>query len=137
MIEVIKIKSQNELDYAHKIRQEVFVVEQQVDERLEYEFEEESVQFLAKVNHEPAGTARWRKTEKGIKLERFAVLKKFRSSGVGSALLSAIIQDIPENSYLYLHAQLSAMGLYSKFGFIAVGNKFIEADIEHFKMELK
>jgi predicted GNAT family N-acyltransferase len=64
-------------------------------------------------------------------------LSKFRSSGVGSALLSAIIQDIPEKTYLYLHAQLSAMGLYSKFGFIAVGDQFTEADIEHFKMELK
>jgi predicted GNAT family N-acyltransferase len=136
MIEILKIESQVQLDLAHKIRHAVFVIEQQVDERLEYEYEE-SVQFLAKINNELAGTARWRKTEKGIKLERFAVLSKFRSSGVGSALLSAIIQDIPEKTYLYLHAQLSAMGLYSKFGFIAVGDQFTEADIEHFKMELK
>lgn len=137
MIGVLKIESQAQLDLAHKIRHDVFVVEQQVDESLEYEFEEESIQFLALVDNQPAGTARWRKTENGIKLERFAILKEYRSCGVGSALLKTIIQDIPINNYVYLHAQLSAMGLYTKYGFVAVGDQFTEADIAHFKMELK
>ncbi len=135
MIEVLKIKTAEQLSTAHKIRFDVFVIEQAVDEQLEYEFEEESVHFLALINKQPAGSARWRKTNNGIKLERFAVLKEFRSTGVGSALLLSIINDVPNNNYLYLHAQLSAMGLYSKFGFVAVGEQFTEAGIEHFKME--
>ena len=110
MIEVLKIKTAEELTTAHEIRHDVFVVEQAVDEGLEYEFEEESVQLLALVNKLPAGTARWRKTANGIKLERFAVRSEFRSAGVGSALLETILNDVPKDTYLYLHAQLTALG---------------------------
>jgi GNAT superfamily N-acetyltransferase len=34
----------------------------------------------------PPVPARWRKTDKGYKLERFAVLKQYRGLGVGQAL---------------------------------------------------
>ena len=137
-IRVNKINQQEELNQAFKIRKEVFVVEQSVDESEEYEFEDESTHFIAKVDNEYAGTARWRITKNGVKLERFAVLNTFRSMGVGSALLNAVVADIPkEHTYLYLHAQITAMGLYAKFGFIAEGDEFIEADIRHYKMVLR
>ncbi len=137
-IKVFKINDPSVLNEAFKIRKEVFVVEQQVDEKEEYEFEDESIHFIAKVNGEYAGTARWRVTDKGVKLERFAVKKEFRSIGVGSHLLSTVINDIPaEHHYLYLHAQLSAMGLYSKYNFVAEGEMFEEAGIQHYKMVLK
>lgn len=135
---VEKITDNSILNEAFNIRKQVFVVEQKVDEREEYEFEDISTHFIAKVGEEYAGTARWRKTENGVKLERFAVLEKFRSSGVGSALLQAVIADIPsEHNYLYLHAQLTAMGLYSKYGFTETGPMFEEAGIKHFKMVLR
>lgn len=134
---VKKITDNSTLNEAYNIRREVFVVEQRVDEREEYEHEEISVHFIARIENEYAGTARWRITENGVKLERFAVLGKFRSAGVGSALLKAVIEDIPtEHKYLYLHAQLTAMGLYSKFGFTETGPMFEEAGIQHYKMVL-
>lgn len=134
---VEKITDNSILQEAFNIRKQVFVIEQMVDEREEYEFEEISTHFIAKIGDHYAGTARWRKTENGVKLERFAVLADYRSHGVGSALLQAVLSDIPtEHHYLYLHAQLTAMGLYSKFGFIAEGPMFEEAGIKHFKMVL-
>lgn len=134
---VKKITDNSTLNEAYNIRRQVFVVEQRVDEREEYEHEEISVHFIAMVDDEYAGTARWRITENGVKLERFAVLNKFRSAGVGSALLKAVITDIPtEHKYLYLHAQLTAMGLYAKFGFAETGPMFEEAGIQHYKMVL-
>ncbi len=137
-IKILKITEPAVLQEAFKIRREVFVIEQEVNEEEEYEYEEESNHFIAFVNDEYAGTARWRITEKGVKLERFAVKKDFRSIGVGSHLLSAIINDIPtEHQYLYLHAQLTAMGLYSKYNFITEGDMFEEAGIQHYKMVLK
>jgi predicted GNAT family N-acyltransferase len=137
-IKVFKIVEPTILEHAFKIRREVFVIEQKVDESEEYEFEEESTHFIAEVNGEYAGTARWRVTEKGVKLERFAVKKDFRSIGVGSHLLSTIINDIPtEHHYLYLHAQLTAIGLYAKYNFVAEGEMFEEAGIQHYKMVLK
>ena len=135
---VSKITDNSILEEAFKIRRQVFVIEQQVDEAEEYEFEDISTHFIATVDGKYAGTARWRKTENGVKLERFAGLEEYRSHKVGSALLLAVVADIPEeHQYLYLHAQLTAMGLYSKYGFIAEGPMFEEAGIKHFKMVLK
>lgn len=125
------------LEEAFKIRRKVFVEEQEVDEEEEYEFEEESHHFIASINGVYVGTARWRQTDKGVKLERFAILKEYRSMGVGSALVKAVIKNIPEQfAYLYLHAQLTAMGLYAKFGFKEEGPMFEEAGIKHYKMVL-
>ncbi len=135
MLEIIRILSDEELQQAFSIRRIVFVEEQQVEERIEYEFEEDSIHFLALKDGQAVGTARWRRTDKGIKLERFAVLAEHRSSGVGSALLKTILQDIPNDvPYVYLHAQLSAIGLYAKFGFVPEGDQFEEAGIQHYKM---
>jgi predicted GNAT family N-acyltransferase len=139
-VEIIvkKIIDKNTLEEAFNIRKQVFVVEQRVDESEEYEFEEISHHFIAEVDGTYVGTARWRKTENGVKLERFAILKEYRSKGVGSALVAAVIKNIPQEfTYLYLHAQITAMGLYAKFGFQKEGPMFDEANIQHYKMVLK
>ena len=118
-----------------QLRNEVFVVEQNCPPELEWEFEDESTHFLATVDGEPAGAARWRKTDKGYKLERFAVLGKFRGAGVGQALVKAVVKDLPgDAAYVYLHAQIQAVPLYEKFGFEKTGPQFEEAGIWHYKM---
>jgi len=122
-----------------EIRYEVFVVEQKVDEAEEYdEFESECPHFLAYAEGTPAGTARWRTTEKGFKLERFAVLENFRKFGVGSALVQAVLAEvlpISEGKKIYLHAQVQALPFYQKLGFEAFGEEFIEAEIMHRAMK--
>ncbi len=135
-IDVIKISNQIDLEQAWAIRTEVFVVGQNCPPELEWEYEEESTHFLAFLNEKPVGTARWRQTEKGIKLERFAVLEEARNQGVASALLTHLLNEelVGSNQTLYLHAQLTAAPLYAKFGFEPKGENFWEADIEHVKM---
>jgi len=141
MITVVKVASKKELDTVFHIRETVFVKEQEVDPKEEYdEFEETSIHFLAQVGNEPAGTARWRRTNKGIKLERFAVLKPFRGQGVGQALVKAVLEDISartddEVNLLYLHAQVPAVPLYAKFGFEKEGELFMECNIAHYTMK--
>ncbi|MCH7412866.1 GNAT family N-acetyltransferase [Belliella sp. R4-6] len=140
-IKVEKVKTKEQLDKIFKIREEVFVVEQQVDPREEYdEFEETSTHFFATIDDHAAGTARWRFTKNGIKLERFAVLKSMRGKGVGQALVQAVIDDIAstdsaKGKLLYMHAQLTAIPLYAKFGFEKVGEMFEECNILHYQME--
>ena len=121
---------------AFQIRQEVFVVEQNVDPELEYdEFEDISQHYLVFENDTPVATARWRKTEKGIKLERFSLLKKYRNKGIGTILLKKVMQDIlPLNKNIYLHSQVLAVNLYLREGFKISGEKFMEAGIEHYFM---
>ncbi|MEI6506960.1 MAG: GNAT family N-acetyltransferase [Bacteroidota bacterium] len=134
-VNVKLIETQAELDEAHRIRKEVFVKEQGCPEEIEWEFEEESHHFLAKVDENAAGTARWRETQNGIKLERFAVLKEFRNNNVGAALLTMILNDVQKDGReIYLHAQLTAKNFYLKHHFKPKGEHFWEADIEHVKM---
>lgn len=137
-LEVKRIINSEDLEKVFEIRRKVFVEEQHCPPELEWEFEDESTHFMGIVNGTPAGAARWRKTELGYKLERFAVLKEFRNDGIGKALVSAVLNDLPDDAkYVYLNAQLAAMGLYEKFGFIKEGQQFEEAGIQHFKMVLK
>jgi len=133
-IEVKKVTDPVDLEKVFAIRRQVFVVEQDCPPELEWEFEDESTHFLATVNGEPAGASRWRKTDKGYKLERFAVLEQHRG-GVGKALVQAVLNDLPADAdYVYMHAQLPAVTLYEKFGFEKTGPEFEEAGIRHYKM---
>ena len=141
-VEVEKISAKSDLDLAFAIRREVFVVEQKVDPADEYdEFEDLAVHFLAWLDGKAVGAARWRFTSYGLKLERFAVLKSARGNGVGQALVNSVLEDIKSNKgtetkLKYLHAQLEAVSLYSKFGFKKVGGVFEECNILHYQMEL-
>jgi predicted GNAT family N-acyltransferase len=136
MIRIERIQSPEILAQAHQIRKLVFVMEQGCPESVEWEFEEESTHYAAFLNEVMVGTARWRLVNDYIKLERFAVLKSFRSQKVGQTLLLRLLQET--DSYgldRLLHAQLEAVPFYLKNGFQAVGPNFWEAGIEHVKMK--
>ena len=134
-LQVQKINHPEDLDKAFAIRKTVFIEEQNCPPELEWEHEDESVHFLATHNGQPCGACRWRKTDSGYKLERFAVLKDFRGHGVGRALIAEALSDLPDDAhYIYLNSQLDAMSLYAKFGFVAEGEQFEEAGIQHFRM---
>lgn len=136
MIKVRRIDSGVDMGAAFAIRQKVFVEEQKVDTDLEYdEYEGVAKHYLASVEELPVGTARWRETDKGVKLERFAVLEEYRDKGAGTALLKDVLADVQGLGLpIYLHAQVQVVPFYEKFGFRAVGDEFIEADIRHYKM---
>jgi predicted GNAT family N-acyltransferase len=137
-IKVNKVTAPADLEKVFAIRREVFVGEQNCPPELEWEHEDESTHFLATVDGVPAGASRWRKTDKGYKLERFAVLKPYRGNGVGQALVQTVLNDLPADAdYVYLHAQIDAVTLYLRFGFKKVGEQFEEAGIQHFKMVLE
>src|SRR5471032_2775337 len=112
-IQVKKVNDPASLEKVFAIRCEVFVGEQNCPPELEWEYEDESTHFLATVDGVPAGASRWRKTAKGYKLERFAVLNPFRNNGVGQALVQAVLNDLPADAdYVYMHAQINAVTLY-------------------------
>ncbi|MBC7398638.1 MAG: GNAT family N-acetyltransferase, partial [Mucilaginibacter sp.] len=132
-IQVNKVSDTDSLEKVFAIRREVFVGEQNCPPELEWEHEDESTHFLATVDGVPAGASRWRKTDNGYKLERFAVLKQFRGQGVAQELVRTVLADLPADAdYIYLNAQILAVGLYEKFRFVAEGPQFEEAGIQHF-----
>jgi predicted GNAT family N-acyltransferase len=121
---------------ARAIRHKVFVEEQGVDPELEYSGDEEAHHYLMLIGGNAIGTARWRKTEKGIKLERFAVLPAFRNRGFGEVILREVLNDVTgTGEKIYLHSQVLAVPFYGRNGFQKIGEMFVEAGIDHFYME--
>ena len=119
------------------IRTEVFIEEQKVDPAIERENEEEARYYLLFLEETAIATARWRKTDKGCKLERFAMLMKYRNQGLGSVLLDKILEDVlPLKQPVYLHAQVNAVNYYLRKGFKIIGDVFSEANILHYTMIL-
>lgn len=120
---------------ALEIRQRVFVDEQHVPPVLEVENEESSTFYLLFQDGLPVATGRWRETENGIKLERFAVLPDYRNQHLGSVLLKKVLEDLKlSGKIIYLHSQLKAVSFYERQGFHKMGEMFEEAGIQHYKM---
>jgi predicted GNAT family N-acyltransferase len=139
MVDIKKFTFSDEslMKKAHEIRHEVFVIGQNCPEDMEWEFEEESTHFLIFYNDKGVATARHRKTEKGFKLERFAVLNSERGKGFGNIVLKAILNDLSDyKGEIYMHAQTEVIPFYEKMGFKKSGEEFEEAGIMHFKMKL-
>lgn len=142
--QIKKVEHPEELKDAFDLRVKVFMDEQKVDRKDEFDgFDDASHHFIAKnENGDTVGVARWRKTPRGIKLERFAVAREYRNLGIASRLVEAVLEDIKKqpgyaDMRIYLHAQADIIGLYKKYGFQEIGDKFDECGILHQEMELK
>ena len=117
------------------IRKQVFIIGQNIPVEIELDDDKiNATYFLANLSGNPVGTARYRKTDFGIKLERFAVLENARNFGVGKALVLFIINYLKNEKKIYLNAQKSVIGFYEKLGFVPVGDQFYEASIPHKKL---
>ncbi|MFQ6603701.1 GNAT family N-acetyltransferase [Flavobacterium sp. C3NV] len=132
---VEKIDNPEQIETAFSIRRQVFVEEQNVSQERESMDDEEAVHYLATVNGLPAGAARYRKMEKGAKIERIAVLNTFRGKRIGEAILLKILDDLKNEDKIYLYAQVIATPFYIKNGFRQTDNYFLDAGIEHVEMD--
>tara|TARA_B100000579_G_scaffold140183_1_gene113900 strand:+ start:124 stop:543 length:420 start_codon:yes stop_codon:yes gene_type:complete len=128
------VNTNKEYEDILNIRKKVFVEEQNVPIDIEIEHEEESSHVICFLDELPVATGRWRETANGIKLERFAVLKEYRSFGIGREIVNFILSEISSNKTIYLHAQEAVVDFYEKLGFKTSGNQFEEAGIVHSKM---
>jgi predicted GNAT family N-acyltransferase len=118
------------------IRKSVFIEEQHVPKDLEWDGHDAScTHFLATIDSTPVATARL--TPQG-QIGRMAVLKGFRGKGIGSQMLARVIEHAKSAGHkqLFLHAQVSVIKFYEKNGFIAEGDVFIDAGIEHRAMKM-
>ena len=138
-ITVNNIENPSDKNNAFKIRDLVFCKEQKVSKKIEFDgLDEFCNHYLAKINELPIGTARIREEKKGtFKIERMAVLKEYRKKGVGKAIIEEILKNysnLNRVNNLTLNSQIEAKDFYKKFGFVEVGDEFIEANITHIKM---
>ena len=140
-IEVVRIRSPEQLDRALAIRRVVFVDEQGVSEALEFDDRDSRAEhLLALLDGEPVGTLRLRLLEGGRigKIERVAVLAPARGRRIGQALVKAALARARalEAREVRLHAQTAARAFYTSFGFEAHDREFDEDGIRHVTMRL-
>ena len=127
-----------ELETCLRIREKVFVEEQNIPVDIEMDDNNvDSVSICAIMNKKYVGTARYRVTSYGFKLERFAVLKEFRNQGIGKALAQFMFDNLNESRIIYLHAQEAVVDFYLSLGFKKINDRFFEAGIPHWKMVKK
>ena len=124
----------------YDIRYRIFVEEEKIpykDEIILSE-DEKSENFLICLKDQVIGTIRYTEEDRNtIKICRFALEKEYRNKGYGTQVFS-YFSDYLKAKYnpctLYIHGQLRLKDYYAKFGYIPVGDKFFEGNIEHIKM---
>ena len=139
-ITVQPVSTRDELEDAFDIRRKVFIEEQQVTEELEFDGKDDgSRHFLAVKDGTPIGTFRLVFLKDTAKLQRFAVLKRYRKSGVGHLMMESALKAIKHEGCkeIVLDAQIRVRAFYERFGFKAEGGEFMDAGIPHVKMRLR
>ena len=126
-------------DKAQPVRTQVFVQEQGIDAKEEWDTADVDAVHAVVSNRfdHPLGTARLLKKSPGVaQIGRMAVVRVMRGSGLGGQLLNALV-DIAkarDEKEVHLHAQTSAQAFYAREGFVPVGEPFEEVGIAHIEM---
>lgn len=118
-----------------RIREEVFIIEQQVPKNLELDDRDiHCVHAVAWTDGKAIGTGR---LDTSGKIGRVAVSREYRGTGIGKKIMAELeaVARSKEMERVYLHAQESIIDFYDKLGYTAYGETFIEAGIVHQKME--
>jgi predicted GNAT family N-acyltransferase len=129
------------------VRRRVFIEEQHVpeDEEIDaYDADPATVttclHVLASLDGKPVGTGRLLLAEPDGRLHagRVAVLAEHRRRGVGRAVMQALHELARERkaTSITLAAQLHAIPFYERLGYLASGDVFLDANIEHRWMDL-
>ena len=119
-----------------QIRFNVFVAEQGVEPSLEVDGRDpECVHAIAYDEDLPIGTGRLLPDGH---IGRMAVLKEYRSTGVGQKILLKLVAAARERGWkkVELSSQIQAVDFYERFGFQRLGEVYIEAGIDHVDMRL-
>ncbi len=125
------------------LRIAVFVDEQRVPASEEIDAhdapaDDRAAHVLARADGAVVGTGRfYARDERTAQIGRMAVAESARRTGVGRALLDALMDEARARGYprARLSAQIHALGFYEKAGFIIVGKPYDDCGIPHVDME--
>ena len=132
------VTTEHELQQAFAVRNAVFVQEQQVPQELEWdEYETIALHVIGTVGEKVVATGRLRFFDAYTKIERVAVLKPYRRQGIGTSLMQFLMKESGKrgkNTFM-AHVQVAVREFYEQLGFTQISDMFMEAGIEHIKME--
>ncbi len=120
---------------ASEVRHEVFVQEQHVAPEEEMDDRDAVCMHAVVYTHDGVPIATGRLLPDGH-IGRMAVRRPFRGQGIGSLVLTALIDEARRHGHLEvaLAAQVHAQRFYATHGFIAEGTVFLDAGIDHVTM---
>lgn len=133
-----KITPTDDLDACMAIRFTVFVDEQGVPAELEHDdYDLVATHMIATASGKAVGTARI--IQEGVtgKIGRVCVLPEARGTGLGAQIIRACETELTRKkgiTHAVLDAQTNAIGFYEKLGYVAEGDIFLDAGIEHLRM---
>ena len=135
-LKIEKVSWQTHAQPLMAVREAVFIVEQQVPVALEWDGADETAQHLLAVSATGEAVGCARLLGDGS-VGRMAVIKAWRGSGVGAALLNAAIAHYQQQGIciMKLSAQVHAIGFYEKFGFKVCSDPYLDAGILHRDMQ--
>ena len=138
---VRRLNRRSERDAAYALRHEVFVVEQGVPVELELDEHDETdaIHFGVEAQSRFVSTARLVPAEGALKFGRMVVGKEFRGLGIATMMLNHCVGyafNLAQVNSVVLDAQIDDMGLYVRAGFVAEGERFLDAGIPHQRMRL-
>jgi predicted GNAT family N-acyltransferase len=118
-----------------RVRTEVFVREQAVPPELELDGRDDVCAHVLARDAAGAPIGSGRLLPDG-QVGRMAVLRAWRGTGVGAALLAALLDEARRRGLreVHLHAQSHARGFYERHGFRVEGEEYLEAGIPHVGM---
>jgi predicted GNAT family N-acyltransferase len=127
-----------ELPEAFEVRRQVFVREQGISEDLVFdEHDREALHIVVKDGEKVIGSARVQfLADNQAKLERMAILKRYRRKGIGREMLlflDAVWRD-KQVRQVIIHAQIEVVPFYKLCGFDELGLPFREAGIKHIEL---
>ncbi len=112
------------------VRRQVSIVEQPESEGWDEADENGSHVLVFSEKRDVVGTGRIEPTGN---IARPAVLAEYRGQGVGSAMLTRLVEEARQRGFsqVYLHAQTHAFDFYQKFGFVSDEKIFSKGGILH------
>jgi predicted GNAT family N-acyltransferase len=142
------ITSQEQMADALAIRRRVFVEEQGVPESEEIDVHDGDPAMVTTAVHVlvyrdglavATGRLLLPHGDEGAHIGRVAVLAEYRGTGVGRMVMkvlhgNALYRGIKD---ITLAAQLHAIGFYERLGYVARGDVFLDAGIEHRWMDVR
>ena len=143
-----RIVTHEQMDLSLEIRREVFIEEQGVDPEEEIDdfdnlekINDTAIHVLVFENNQPIATGRLlldSSDNEYAHITRVAVFLGYRGKGAGLVVMHWL-QDMAKQigrDGITLAAQTHAIGFYEKLGYVARGEIFLDAKIEHRWMDL-
>lgn len=121
-----------------KIRQEVFIIEQNCNYLDADNIDQHSHHLIGLIDDEIIAYMRIVKpsyVSKELSFGRILVKKEYRGEGIGRQLMKKAIDIFgAQHNAIVMSAQLYLVGFYQDFDFVVYGEQYLEDNIPHIKM---